>query len=167
MSQSFPAALRIVQSVATLAGADDSLASINTTLLSPNAIVLVQENNKLYVLRKTSTAAAASPNIIDPTAGPGRWFLYGEGASYNQAVSVAHAAIGPQTSVQASASVIGVEDDEDIIVFNIPDSGVPAGVVISGPRVTGAGTASFRFTNVTGATVAGSTVSLRCAVLKG
>lgn len=165
--QSFPAALRIVQSVATLAGADDSLASINTNLLSPNAIVLVQENNKLYVLRKTSTAAASSPNIIAPSAGPGRWFLYGEGATYNQAVSVFHAAVGPQTSVDASATVTGVEDSEDIVVFNVVDSTIPAGVVVSNLRVAGANSVQFRFTNTTGATVAAATVALRCAVLKG
>lgn len=166
MSQSFTPALRIVQSVATLAGADDSLEAINTTLLSPNAIVLVQENNKLYVLRKSSSAAASSPNIIDPVAGPGRWFLYGEGATYNQAVSVAHADIGAQTSVDATATVMGVEDSEDIVVFNVVTSTIPAGVTITGARVAGTNSVAFRFTNVTGSTVAASTVALRAAVLK-
>lgn len=165
--QTFPAVLRISQCVNTLAGADDSLASINTTLLSPGAIVMVRANYNFYILHKDSTAAAASPNIIAPTSGPGRWFKYGVGATYFQAVNVPFAAIPPQSSVDGSASVAGVAGATDIIVFNSIDTAIPTGVMVGQPRVTGANAASFRFLNATAATVAAATVALEVAVLSG
>lgn len=167
--QQFPAVLRISQAVSTLAGARDALAAINTTELSPNCIVMCLANNSLYVLRKDSTATAASPDIIAPAqGGPGRWYKYGVGATYFQQVSAFHEAIPPQSSVDTNQTpVAGVASSTDIIVFNVLDTSVPNGVVISQPRVFGAGTASFRFTNVTAATVAAATVSLEAAVLKG
>ncbi len=82
MPQSFPADLRIAQDVATLAGADNSLESINTAKLSNRALVAVEENNSIYMLRKESVASPSSPDIIAPAqGGPGRWYLYSPGAS--------------------------------------------------------------------------------------
>lgn len=166
--QSFPAVLRISQAVSTLAGARDSLAAINTTELSPNCIVMCLQNNSLYVLRKSSTATAASPDIIAPAqGGPGRWYKYGVGATYFQAVSVPYAAIPPQSSVEGSATVNGAEAITDIIVFNVTSTAIPTGVTITNPRVTNIGQGTFRFTNVTAATVAAATATLEVAVLKG
>ena len=107
------------------------------------------------------------PNIIVPIAGPGRWYLVDNGATFFQQVSVNHAAIPPQTSIDSSATVNGVVNNNDIVVFNLTDTGLPAGVTISTVRVTGTNTALFRFANVTGATIAGATVTLRAAVLTG
>jgi len=76
MPHSFPADLRIVNFVATLAGADDSLESINTNKLSDRAIVACKENNALYMLRRESVAAPSGDIIVVPATGPGRWFMY-------------------------------------------------------------------------------------------
>jgi len=168
MQPSFPPALRIVQSVETLETPDtSSLVGINTNELSPDAIVAVQENNKLYMLHKSdNTTADNSPEILVPIAGPGRWFSLGEGATFFQDLSLSHAAIPPQSSVDTAASVAGVGIG-DIIEFNLTDSALPAGVSIGPVRVTGTGTATFRFLNATAATVAAATVTVRAAVLQG
>ena len=166
--QIFPAVLRIAQSVAALSGADDSLAAINTSELSDGAVCVSRSNYNLYVLHKTSTATAVTPDIIAPAqGGPGRWFRYGIGATYFQALNVVHAAIPPQSSVDSAANVAGVLGQGDIIVFNSNDSSIPAGVIMGQPKVTGAGTAQFRFLNATAATVAAATVAIEAAVLKG
>lgn len=165
--QNFPPALRIVQSVAAIAGADDALAAINTSLLSPDAICAVQANNSLYMLHKDSTATEDGTNIVAPSqGGPGRWFKLGQGATYFQAVSVFHAAIPPASSVDASATVLGVAGGTDIVVFNPTDSAIPAGVMMGQPRVTGGSTVEFRFLNATADTVAAATVAIEAAVLK-
>lgn len=164
--QSFTAPLRILQCVAALSGADDALAAINTSEVSPGAIVMVRANYSLYVLHKDSTATADGSNIVAPAqGGPGRWFKYGVGATYFQQVDVGVAAIPPQSSVDAAAAVLGVASAADIIVFNVLDSGLANGVTVTGPRVTGSGTATFRFTNATAATVAAATVALEVAIL--
>ena len=167
MQPSFPPALRIAQSVETLATADtSSLVGLNTNELSPDCCVFVQENNKLYVLHKTDNSSpAASPNLIVPLAGPGRWYQYGEGATYFQSVNLAHAAIPPQSSVDTAATVNGVSSGSDIVVFNLTDTGLPAGVSIGPVRITGANAAVFRFLNATAATVAAATVTVEAAVL--
>lgn len=163
--QSFPAALRIAQSVPTLAGAD-GLAGINTNLFSPNAIVMVQSNNSLYVLRKTSVAVASSPDIIAPDSGPGRWFLYSAGAQGFQSVNLGVPALGANSGAEVSGvAVTGVADSDDVVVFNLLTSGTPTGLAITSPRVTGPGTVAFHVLNGTGATIAGGTYSLRVAVL--
>ena len=48
--QTFPPALRIARSVATVTGADNALEAINTTKLSDRAVVEVTSNNSQYVL---------------------------------------------------------------------------------------------------------------------
>ncbi len=164
--KTFPAALRLNTPLATLAGADDSLASVNTSELPNGALAFVNENESLYQLRRASTATADSPNIIAPAqGGPGRWYLYGAGASSFQGLNVSHAAIPPQTSVDAAVTVNGVTDNSDIVVADLTDTGLPAGVAVGPIRVTGANAATFRFTNATAATVAAATVSFRAAVL--
>jgi len=164
--KTFPAALRLNTPVATLAGADDSLAAINTSELPNGALCFVNENESLYQLRKSSSATADSPNIIAPAqGGTGRWYLYGNGATSFQALNVSHAAIPPQTSVDASVTVTGVTDNLDIVVADLTDTGLPAGVAVGPIRITGADAATFRFTNATAATIAAATVSFRAAVL--
>jgi hypothetical protein len=71
-------ALRISTTVDTISGADDSVKSINTTLLDKRAIVACAENNSLYMLRKESTATESLPDIVAPNGAnwPGRWYLY-------------------------------------------------------------------------------------------
>jgi len=164
--KTFPAALRILTPVATLAGADDALAAINTTGLPNGCLCFVNENESLYEFRAASAATVDSPNIIAPTqGGSGRWFLYGAGASSFQNLAISHAAIPPQSSVDSAVTVTGVTDSNDIVVANLTDTGLPAGVAVGPIRITGANAATFRFTNATAATVAAATVAFRAAVL--
>ncbi len=153
-----------MQSVAALAGADDSLQAINTNEVSPGAIVMVRSLYRLYVLEKDSTATASSPNVIAPTAGPGRWVSLGAGASYFQAVTVAVPAIPPQSLVNASATVTGATDfNTQIAVYNLLDSGIASLVV--NPRINGLNLVTWSFANVTSATIAAASVALEVAVL--
>ena len=171
--QIFPPALRIAQSVTAIAAGapgvdpDDSLAAINTNEMSPDAICAVKANNSLYMLHKESTATADGTNIVAPSqGGPGRWFKIGQGATYFQVVNVFHEAIPPASTVDASATVLGVAGGTDIIEFNVLDSAVPAGVIMGQPRVTGGSSAVFRFLNTTAATVAAATVAIEAAVFR-
>lgn len=169
--QTFPPGLRIANSVATLQGADDALAAINTSQYSNGAIVLVRATGTLYRLNKTSTQTEDSPDVIAPDqGGPGRWFSLGSGAGQFQDVSVFHAAIPPQSSVESSAfTVQGALSSTDIVVYNLTDSTFTTVVgVVTGPvRITGTESATMRFLNATAATVAAATVSYRMAVLDG
>lgn len=166
--QTFPPSLRIAQSVATLAGADDSLESINTTELSDGALVVVQQNGKSYRLAKASTATADSPDIIAPAqGGPGRWFSQGAGATLFQNINVVRPAIGAQSSADVAFSILGVTDSSDIVVANLTDTGLPTGIGVGPIRVTGTNAAVIRFVNATGGTVAGATTTFVMAVLEG
>jgi hypothetical protein len=70
-----PAQLRILQPVATILGARDSLEAINTEPLPDHAIVQAVSNSQQYQLRKTSTDAPVGDDIVAPAqGGPGRWF---------------------------------------------------------------------------------------------
>ncbi len=163
--KTFPAALRLNTPVATLAGADDALAAINTHDLPDGCLCLVRENNSLYEYRKSSASTTDSPNIIAPTqGGSGRWHLYSSGPTNYQDLLVSHAAIPPQSSVDATTTVFGV-DAGDIVVANITETALPPGVAVGPIRVSGTNVALFRFTNATAATVAAATVGFRAGVL--
>lgn len=165
MLQQFPASLRIMNPVSTLQGAQDSLAAINTTLLPDNSIVMVEASNTLYVLRKSSSAAESSPDIIAPDqGGPGRWYRYGAGGGFFADVVITHTTIPPQTGVDGSATVPGVANDDDVISYNLIDSGMGATLVLNPPRITGANSTAWRVTNVGSETVAPGTISVRVMV---
>jgi hypothetical protein len=67
--------------VATLAGASNALAAINTTTLPDGASVFVNENRSNYRYSKFSTAAATGELIIAPAqGGAGRWIQEGGGS---------------------------------------------------------------------------------------
>jgi hypothetical protein len=175
--QSFPPSLRILQSVHDLTGADDSLQAINTNEVSPGSIVVVQRSNSdsgldvpaLYILRKDSTTANNPPAVVAPAqGGPGRWFPYALLAAQvgaPAAVAVFHAAIPPQTSVDATVAIAGVVDSSDIVLWNLADNTVPAGVILGQPRVTAPNSVNFRFLNATAATVVAATVSVEYSIL--
>lgn len=77
-----PAALRILQSVSTVLGADDSLESINTQLVMDRGIVSCKANNSLYMLHRESTDSPSGTAIVAPAqGGPGRWFIYSPGGA--------------------------------------------------------------------------------------
>ena len=77
-----PASLRILQSVATIVGASDSLESINTQLVMDRGLVTVIENDQIYMLRRSSTATPSGSDIVAPAqGGPGRWFSYPSGGA--------------------------------------------------------------------------------------
>lgn len=164
--QPAPAALRIHQSVATLAGADDSLEAINTSQLTQGCVVYVQDVG-FYRLDRLSVAVVASPNIIAPAqGGPGRWLFLGSGgATFFQEVLVTYGGMGTGATTDAAFLIPGVTDDNDIVEYNLLDTPLPAGLVTGPMRVTGVGSASLRFANV-GATVVSATVAFRMAVLK-
>jgi hypothetical protein len=158
--------LRILQSVATLTGASDSLESINTTLVMDRGIVAVVASNALYMLRRDSVASASSPNIIAPAqGGPGRWYLYSSGPTFFADVSVAHNQIPPQSSVDAAFTIPGA-DTTDVVEYNLTDSGLPAGIGTGPVRMTGAAAATMRFLNATATTSPTASVGFRMAVLK-
>lgn len=197
--KTFPAALRIVNPVATLEGADNSLASINTSQYADGAIVSVRETSTIYRLDKDAVSGGVRPD----QGGPGRWFSQGDGAtgatgSRGQtgatgapgatgatgapgatgatgatgagatnftAVQVSHAIIPPQSSVDSAFALTGVISSATIVVYNLTDSGLPAGVGTGPVRVTGLGAATMRFLNETGASVAAATVSFQMAIL--
>lgn len=166
--QTFPAALRIAQSVQSLAGADDALAAINTSEISPGAIVFVRSVAGLYYLDKGSVAAESQPSIIAPAqGGPGRWFKIGVGANYFQTINLPFPAIPPQSTNQVTVTVQGVLNSNDVMVMNSNDTATPNGVIIGQPKVVGLNQGSFRVLNATGATVPAATVGLVVAVLKG
>lgn len=163
--KTFPADLTILTPRATLSGADDSIASINTTEYSDGAIVMLKSNYTLYQLRKGSTDAQSLPNIVAPAqGGPGRWHRLAPGSPV--AIQVAFPAIGPNTTVEGGATVPGKQSQGDLVLANVTDSGLPTGVGLVNVRPSAsATTAAFRFMNATGATIAGQTVSLLVSVI--
>ncbi len=67
--------------VATLAGASNALAAINTTTLPDGASVFVIENRSNYRYSKFSTEAASGELIVAPAqGGSGRWIQEGGGS---------------------------------------------------------------------------------------
>jgi hypothetical protein len=81
MLQPFPADLRILNTVSTVLGAQDSLEAINTNTLMDRALVSCSANNLIYQLRKDSVAAPSLPNTVAPVTGPGRWIAYATGGA--------------------------------------------------------------------------------------
>jgi len=169
--QSFPAALRIMNPVATLVGADNSLAAINTSLLPDGSVVLVTATHKLYVLDKASVQTQSLPSIVVPAeGGTGAWLQLPNGASEFQALSLVHAAVPPQSSVDTSVTIAngGVPiTSTDIIDWNLTDSLLPLTLSIGNVRITGTNTATFRFSNLSAATVAAGTVAVEAAIQRG
>ena len=162
----FPADETILTPRSTLSGADDSIASINTSLLADGAVVMLKVSGSFYRLNKTSVEAESLPNIVAPAqGGPGRWYkMQVIGAPASLTVTVPD--IGPQTTVEASATVPGKQSSSDLVLANVTDSGLPTGVGLVAIRpATGATTATFRFMNATGATISGRDVGLRAAVI--
>ena len=169
--QFFPPSLRIMNPVATLVGADNALAAINTSQLPDGSVCLVTATHKLYVLDKTSIQTQALPGIVAPAeGGPGRWLLLPNGASGFQALSLAHAAVPPQSSVDTPVTIANGDVPlaaTDIIDWNLTDSGLPLTLSIGNVRITGTNSATFRFTNVSAVTVAAATVTVEAAILRG
>lgn len=165
--KSFPAALRIANSVATLqGGSDDSLAALDTSQYSDGALVFVRETKALYGLNKSS-AASTNPYVIAPISGPGRWFANGVGATYFTDVQVDRPGLNAGTSADSHFFLLGITSSDDIVVYNCKDSSLPNGVVTGPVRVTGLGQAVMRFTNASGSSISGATVAFRMAVLDG
>jgi hypothetical protein len=165
MSQSAPAALRILNPIPSIQG-PDGLPAINTTELPDGAIVVVLQNNSIYQLRKSSVAAQVVPDIMAPatSAWPGRWFLNGKGAQDFQNVDLVVPDIHGNEGTEVDTTVNGAEDG-DIIVFNLRQSGVPTGLAITSPYISAANAVKFKVLNGTGATISGGTYTLRVAVL--
>ena len=144
MLQPFPAALRILNTVSTVSGAQDSLEGINTNTLMDRALVSCAENNIIYQLRKDSVETPSLPDIVAPVAGPGRW-VSTAGVSGNTvirsdwALDSASAAYtfapgsGPVYNITTEAGQLAGPNQGDTIFFQ-PDqcllgffhSGVPA-----------------------------------------
>lgn len=168
--KTFPPALRLNTPVATLTGADDALAAINTTELADGCLCMVNSVDALYQLRKTSTAAESLPSIVAPAqGGPGRWYRYGAGATSPADSSVAVPAIPPQTTVQVTHTIPDKVSASDLVLVNIVST-LATGVGLVGVFYSGGGggvQADLRFMNTTGATVAGATVLLRTSVIPG
>jgi hypothetical protein len=80
---------------ATLLGATNALENVNTTPLPNGSLCWVTGEQDLFVLVKTSTAAADGTNVIEPIAGPGRWFRF------SQAPGAASTGFGSTIDTQA------------------------------------------------------------------
>ena len=73
-------ALRILGPRSDISTSGDGLANVITNQLPDGAICVVNNTGSgairnVYILNKESTAASAPPNIVQPIAGPGRWYL--------------------------------------------------------------------------------------------
>lgn len=165
-NQSAPASLRIANPVSTVEGAEDSLQAINTTELPDGAVVLCSENHAFYELRKASGATASGDEIVAPAqGGPGRWYSMGHGAVFHQDVAVVYPAVPPQSGIDTGTiDVLGVVDG-DVIASVIADTGIPAGLIIGLPRISGPNHTIWHMYNPGAATIAGGTVNLTVAVL--
>jgi hypothetical protein len=147
MPQSFPADLRILQSVATVLGADDSLEAINTNKVSDRAVVVVDAVNEFYMLRKDSTTTPSGNDVVAPVAGPGRWFVYAPGGATGATGSTG--ATGATGSPGATSGIVG-------------PTGATGGTGATGATVTGptgatGKTGATGSTGATGATTQGPT----------
>jgi hypothetical protein len=74
-------ASRLLGSVATLLGPEDSLENIITDVLDDGCLCYVTAEHKHYELHRDSSAAPSPPAIIEPIAGPGRWVPLAGGGS--------------------------------------------------------------------------------------
>jgi len=168
MKQPFPADLRILTAVSTLTGDRDSLQAINTTKLPNNSLVMVENSNALYQLRKGSSATEDSPNIVAPAeGGPGRWYRYGAGETFNT-VTISYTTIPPQDGITVTGiTVPGFVGSSDVVSFDLITSGIPSALVVGLPRNTGVEQAEWRLYNVSGTTIAPSTLDLRVDVHDG
>ena len=165
-NQKFPSDLRLLNPVTALTGDRDALAAINTAELPDGSIVMVNDADTLYRLEKGSTVAASSPEIIAPAqGGPGRWFRYGEGASFFQNVTVTHATIPPNSGITSNGTTVtGFASSNDVLSYNLQSSGLNANLVVGLPRNTGTDTAEWRLYNVSSTTIAQGSFDLRVCV---
>lgn len=165
-NQKFPPDLRLLNPVSALTGARDALAAINTTNLPDGAVVMVTDADTLYRLEKGSTVAASSPEIIAPAeGGPGRWFRYGEGASFFQSVTVTHATIPPNSGITSDGvTVTGYTNTNDVLSYNLQSSGLNSSLVVGLPRNTSSDRAEWTLYNVSGTTIDAGSFDLRVTV---
>ena len=70
-----PVQLRILGPFASVLGAGDTLQAKNTTGLPDGAVAQVASNKRLYVLDTSSSVTPSGSDIVQPTSGPGRWFM--------------------------------------------------------------------------------------------
>lgn len=75
---------RLLAPRASLSGTGDSLNNIITSPLPDGAQCFVTANRTLYILDKTSTAAADGSTIIAPIGGAGRWVAQSGAAALAQ-----------------------------------------------------------------------------------
>lgn len=81
-------AFRVLGARAQLLGTGDSdaLQNVNTTEFPDGALCWVQDQASFYVLHKNSTAAPSGTVIVQPGAGPGRWFQLVTGSGDEQII---------------------------------------------------------------------------------
>jgi len=164
--KTFPAALRVLTSVVNPLG-PDSLEAINTTELPDGCLCVVTAIPAMYEYRKTSSAAADGVNIVAPVGGgAGRWFQYRPGPTSPTGFSVAVPTLGPNSTGEVTVTIPGKVSSGDLVNVNISDTGLSSGIGLVAIRpAVGATTAALRFANVTGATIAGATISARASVV--
>lgn len=73
MTERSALATRLLGSVDTLLGDDDSLENVITFTLDDGCLCYVAAAHLHYELHRDSTASPSPPNVIKPIAGPGRW----------------------------------------------------------------------------------------------
>lgn len=114
--QDFPPDARRLtpRTTATAAPVSSSVVGINTTNLPDGAFCFAQDVGQDYVLRKEATDPPSGTDVLQPLAGPGRWFRVDavgpQGAQGSQGATGAQGVTGAQGS-QGAAGAQGSQGD--------------------------------------------------------
>lgn len=104
---------RILGACSTPLGAGDSLENINTTTLDDGALCYVASSHAHFELHRDSTETPNGTTIIAPSAGPGRWIIFGSGGSQNAFVT---------PSLTTLAALAGYPNGSDVFVLDQNES---------------------------------------------
>ena len=162
---SVPATLRIAGPFANAIGPGDSLQAQNTHLLVDGSIAQVNDVQRQYYLDINSTQAPSGTLVIEPAAGPGRWFRQaGGGETGGTGATGATGATG--TGITGATGTTGATGAPGS-ASNTGATGVTGATGATGGGVTGAtgttgatgsaATGATGSTGATGATTAGPT----------
>ena len=125
-----PAELRILAPVATVQGAEDSLANIDTTILPDGCLAYVIAVNTAYRLHKDLTPGNGS---VAPQSGPGAWVPESGSATFVDNVQFGAGVPGTVNSGATSASALPSIPllSTDVLFGGQLDPSIPTGIITS------------------------------------